>query len=475
MNSDPQYAPMMIDDTIDLRPYILGLFRFWPALVGVPALAVVLSVLVIFVSTPVYEAKVGVAIVSYQTTFAREEPSEAVMETVVETVAEPAAQRAALVDLAQNPGIAREVIARLGDALPQEYRDVARLTKVVKASARESDLVEIVVTARDPEVAMMVAQSWAAAYEEHINNVFSGIAPGAVEATRAQAEMARREYEAAEEALIAYAAENPAAELSREIDGKQQALDAMRDGRVREVSDVVYREPQVRRLLADARALLTVAQEGGNAAAESSALALALLKTEAYASSPLPGGLTLEAASGATGPLDAAGQARDLRALIAALEAELEELATTREAILAAGGSVYAAESAEGVAALEADLRSLQAQREGAAAKDRELRRARDQSWETYTALTRKLAEQRVEGALTRNVVRVASEPLFPEEPARRSLVQTAALAAVGSGAVTVLAIFFVIYLYPDYDPSTLWRRRAPEEPEAVAGDASTA
>jgi len=224
----------MIDDTIDLRPYFLALFRLWPIVLGFVLLAALAAGALTLVGAPMYEAKVGVAIVSYKTEFS--------LEPTLETVMDSGSQRAALVELAKNVTIAEEVVAALGEGLPAEYRDVGELVDMVSASAKAGDLIEITVRSRDAAVAYRVADAWAHAYERHINEVFVGVAPHAIEALGQQTDLARAEYEAAEEALIAHTAENPVAQLQRAIGAKQAVIDALQAGSVRAVADLVNSE-----------------------------------------------------------------------------------------------------------------------------------------------------------------------------------------------------------------------------------------
>lgn len=494
MDSDNQYVPVMVDDTIDLRPYLLGLGKFWPFLVGLPIIVALLVLAVKLSGPPQYETRVRVAILTYRTDFA--------LEPTMRTETNEGAMREALADLAENSAIAEEVIQRLGDNLPEDCRDVAALVEMVSAEARESDLIEITVRAPEPDVAQMVAEAWAAAYEDHINDVYSGIAPGAIEATEEQARVARAEYEAAQQALADFTGENPSAELSRLIAEKQSVLDALKDARVREITQVANRRLEVERFLENVNSLSSISEAAGQASSESNALAGLLLKAQAYAyaSSSLPGSVTLQLAPGSSGerqttdqqrdlPMmlleaqryassslpasltlelpqdllagqDAASQQRDLEAFAKALEAELGQREEELADYLAGTSQPEGEESSfsEGIAMLEGELRSLQAELETATARDQELRQARDLAWETYTALTRKTAEQRVESALTRNVVRVASAPLRPEKPASRGALQTVALAGLGTFVVAILVAFLIMYLFPDFDPSVLWR-----------------
>lgn len=593
MSSETHYPPAMIDDTIDLRPYFLALFRLWPIMVAFVLVAVLAGGALTLAGTPMYEAKVGVAIVWYKTEFSLEPSLETVMDT--------GSQQAALVELAKNVTIAEEVVEDLGDGLPAEYRDVGELVDMVSASAQAGDLIEITIRAQDPEVAYRVAQAWAVAYERHINDVFVGVAPHAIEVLNQQTDLARADYAAAEEALIAHTAEDPAAQLQRAIAAKQAVIDALQAGSVRAVADLVNSELNGRidsmvaivsalqenhalafsaeqearrailtaytdayaqtksslvtsqvaaqtealeeqlarrivlqRIRQNAASLLSAIEAAGDAGAESNALAIALLKSEAFASSALRGGLTLQVDALQPGA-SSADQVADLRALVDALDAELvvaDEAVERETAALAASEGLLAPEEAtldddplyqalraqyqslfslgalvddadallqgsdlaarrdalsqmvsglqygeaipaylsaaapleEAIAGLDAEVRALRAELETAEARGQELTRARDLARETYAALSRKVAEQKVESELPQSVVRVASEPRLPTKPSGRPLFQMLGLAVVAGLALGVLAVFFVTYLFPDWHPQWLPRGRRAED-----------
>ncbi len=182
MTTETPYSPAAFDDTIDLRPYFLALFRWWPILAGLTALAVLLGGLATAAGSPMYEAKVAVAILSYKTEFS--------LESSLETAADLGAQRKALVRLARDVAVADDVVSALGDRLPGEYRDVATLLASVTATNQDGDLIDITVRATDPEVSVLVAQAWAAAYERHIDVVY-GVGAYAIEAFAAQRDLAK--------------------------------------------------------------------------------------------------------------------------------------------------------------------------------------------------------------------------------------------------------------------------------------------
>ncbi len=454
--------PAVADDSIDLRPYFLALFRWWRQIAGLIVLAMLVSGIAVALRRPMYEAKVSVAILSYRTTFE--------LEPTMETVTDVGSQRKALVTLAENVTIAENVVMDLGERLPEDFRYVGDLMEMVSAKAQDTDLVEITVRSSDPNVSVMVAQAWAKAYERHINEVYAGAGPYALVALVAQGDAAKRDYQTAQESLIAYTAENPVASLQRMVQEKQATLDARLLARTSSLEEYLSRRVELQRLRQSAASLLAVAREGGSASVESNSMAIAVLKTRALAwmSEEQGSGLTLQVSGSATGGT-AQGQIADLQALVAALDGEI---AQTVEAIAAASAQGDA-DSAEETAALEGELRALQAELETAQGRYLELQRDRDLALETYTAVTRKVSEQRVESELTQEIVRVASAPLLPREPVGRSLIATLAIGAAGGLTLGILAVLLITYLFPEMKPGVPWGRRRTNRAEGSGRDPS--
>ncbi len=449
MTTETPYSPAAFDDTIDLRPYFLALFRWWPILAGLTALAVLLGGLATAAGSPMYEAKVAVAILSYKTEFS--------LESSLETAADLGAQRKALVRLARDVAVADDVVSALGDRLPGEYRDVATLLASVTATNQDGDLIDITVRATDPEVSVLVAQAWAAAYERHIDVVY-GVGAYAIEALAAQRDLAKAEYDTAQRALVERTSTDPIPALERALREKQAALDAHWDARTASLEEYLQRRVALQRLHQNAASLLSVAREGGAASTETSALAIALLKSQAFAFSVLPENLTLQMTAAQTG-LTAQAQVADLQALMGALQ---DEITATDQAIAEVSmprAGTPVGNHTELLASLEEEVRGLEGQLAEAKGEFRELERARDLAWETYSAVTRKIAEQRVESEVSKDMVRVASAPLLPTRRAGRPLVQVLAIAAAVGLTLGILGVLLVTYLWPEWDPRSLWRR----------------
>lgn len=400
--------PQYYDDVIDLRAYILVLWKFWPVIVGMVAVAVVAAAGLAFARPRLYEAKAAVVITQSRTELSLVPEFKTTAEGLP-TNAD--ARRNALIGLVKNPTIAAQVIARLGDTLPLELRDIAELIEATEGTG-SGDLISISVRARDPAVAMAIANAWASEYEQHTNRLYGTIAESA-EAIQLQAESARQEYDAAEAALVdftarsriaeytrqvrqaqesaaqlqeakqsaiktivsqeyasaekvaaAYAnalAENRVLALNKEQESKRQLLAASVDAAVKERLAVIQQDSDARiasladkyaarrrlaRVVTDARALLAELQQPGASETPSNSLALLLLKTQAYASSSpdLPAELQLQLES-----LDIAEpDVSTVEALIAAAEASMADL-----------DAAIASESEQLMAGQNGDLASL--------------------------------------------------------------------------------------------------------------------
>ena len=115
---------------------------------------------------------------------------------------------------------------------------------------------------------------------------------------------------------------------------------------------------------------------------------------------------------------------------------------------------------AQAIDELEQDIRGLEAELETAQAQRRELTRARDLAWETYTTVARKVAEMNVGAAVQGTVVRFAAPAALPTQPVSRKLMQTAALAGAVAFMLAIGVAFVTNLLNPDVDPSAALRTR---------------
>jgi len=703
MNGETQ-RPQLVEGEIDLRAYIQVLIKYWQFIVGVAAVSAVVAGLVALTATPVYEARAGVVITQSRAELSLE-PKYKTTEQGLD-----AKQQKVLASLVSNAAIASAVISDLGDRLPPELRDVARLMTMVEGNAEKTGLVQIRVESHDPAMAALLANTWAVAYEEYVNQLYGGGATESAAAIAKQAIGAKTDYEAAAEALVEFTGRNRMTELQRLIEEKQGLITSLQAGKQEAIARIIeetmvarqeiisaYLDAQTQnrllafnkdqearraylaalmdaeaaarltaiekdreartqvfaqyvdagianrladleqeqkakreifaayaaadasaksavlqeqvdaklaalnnhyqtklkleRLLDDAKGLRAQVSQAGEMGSATNGLAILLLKAQVFASSAgLPGRLELQL--GNVDELDTGAEAQlaDLQTLISVLQTRINELdaaisSQSRELIsnqgydlpspgrpeddplfaalaqryadlfevgdLAEGaddvwgeselaraieakyselfglgpliegspamsattpilaavksqypqlftiddlsaltwelpadnplasigiqvtkellqlsdlgslpGSAGASQELDrAIASLEKEVRELQQQLEAEEAQDRELRRARDVAWETYTTVARKAAEVNVTSSLMTTLVRFAAPAVEPKQPVPGKAVQSVLLAGIGAFVIAAGIVLFLNYMYPDSDPRTLLRR----------------
>lgn len=477
-----------MEEGTDLRQYVVVLVKHWKLIILATFLAALVAALFCFITPPVYEATASVAIVKSQSqivfnpeflTLSEEEMSARGIQTV-----DLGERRKALASLVVNSAIASQVIEELGSYLSQEEQNPSILLGMVegKVGGEKGDLIDIVVSSRDPEKAARIANAWAKAYEEHVNALY-GTSPTAPAAVRQQLEDAGKEYEEREQALVDFMAENEIDELNVLIDEKlniikgqissrNSVFDEQISQKIETLAHYYDKQSLLQRVLRDARMLREVANTGGASSSTTNALAVLLLKAEAFTSSGgLPGNLQLQL--GALTGLDQGGgaQASDLEALIGTLESELTELETSiqdlsRELLKNEGydflytGFPTAEPLSPVIKKLHDEVDALRADLEKEEAEQRELTRARDLAWDTYSTLADKATEVEIAADVGGSQVRFAAPAVPPLSPAGPKKKQSIALAAAVGLMIGVAGAFGVEYLAPAFAGSAAIKKR---------------
>ena len=465
-------------DLIDLRATILDLIEYIPFISAI-SIAVAFIVCISQFSRPImYRTMASVVITQSKMELLLEPKFKDVSSEVLagsKSYADD--QRAALEGLVMSPSIAKAVIAELGERLPTELRDVTKLMGMIGSEPEQGHLIQIVARGPDSETVALVANTWASEYVERANQAYGYASAASTEVIRDLALAARADYEVAEQALIDFQRQDRSQELSRLVKEKQLLIGSLQEGRETAFKEQVAAKQgaladhyATRRRLAglfdDAEALQGQVQKEGPGGSATSNLPVVLLKMEVYAStSALPAEVQLQLG-------DVVAQDRDPSALIADLDAMQEVLENRIEAL----DAVIAEESLElfnyqvaalpdssdeWIATLEQDVRSLRAELEQESARGQELSRARNTAWETHATVARKQAEVRIGSALVNTTVRVAALAVPPTRPEPREMPRWA-LVGGGLGAMLATAVaLFVRFLYPDFDPRALLRRRS--------------
>lgn len=414
-----------MDAEIDLRHYLQVLVKRWAlvrdAVILALVAALVTSQLTVSATTPVFEAIAGVALTgdSVKVVLQDDLNKEGAASTMS---AVPLAKRNALAALVDDPRIAQRVAQQLGGRLPPELQSPEALLQVVEGrTPKDTDIVQIAVRWRDPDLAVEIANAWAAAFEQEINasDVGSNAIITALE--REQASL-WDDYQKASQALASHIATSRLNELTNDIEDCRRAIESLRTLRLGSLTTLIEARLSLDRMLQAAQTLRVQAEQPGTSAS-TSGLAIALLKAQLAAidqqtstthsglasTGPLSGTLQLSPTNQApstwevqvvapsTDGSTTETQMEDLDALIKTLKIRSSEL----DAAIGLQSRQVVGASAEDtktpVVSVLNDLRGQLSQLEAAALLEKathdELVRARDLAWDAYSAVARELRE----------------------------------------------------------------------------------
>ncbi|MFN2203867.1 MAG: hypothetical protein ACK2UO_21910, partial [Caldilineaceae bacterium] len=387
------------DDEIDLSQYLDVLIAWWKEILliafATAALAVAALLVLDSLSAPAYTASADVVIARLASEITLDERVQTVMEDSGSGTTTDS-HRAALVALGHSGEIAGSVADELGDLLSEQQRDPSTLLKMVEVSLptaqdnrTPSNLIRVEATADSPELASMIANSWAQQFVQKVNTVYGQVPPDVLDSLRTELSSADDSYQEAQRNLEAFTAESQVDTLSRQITEQQDMRTALQTGRSDALALLVNEDQSARRELLQA---LTTAQldahldvfseqvqartadlsqlytarnatqqqldqarnlqeqiaAGGDAAVNTNAIALQLLKAQVFASiqspvlapvqiqgeapqnaqigteSRLPADLQLNV--DASSPASAEEQQQDVTALVDMLEQYLQDL-----------------------------------------------------------------------------------------------------------------------------------------------------
>ncbi len=435
-------------DEFDVRPYLDAVQRNGKAIAGFTLFVTLLAVAAVLVLPPRYAATAGVAITKTISDISLVPEFRTISEDQINPGrwTDAGARRQALANLATSATVARMVLEGVDSPWSTSGLRAGDLLTRVHAET-EGDVVLITAEGADPAHAALLANDWARAYTQHINEVY-GSPPLAPESVAAQAEMAQAQYETAQRALEAFLGHSELDIRRREIGWRQSLL----DDTYRTMTDTLR---QVDSLLVQARALqqqITALADLPSAPAGNQ-LALLLLQANTVVGAT-PSGTPLQLA---IDPATLAGNSpEEQRQVIAALVKVLEEerqtlqdrLQSYSDALLGqdptgAGGN---ASDEQQIRRYAKEVQELQKQQAAEEATLRELTDARDASWKMARTMRQKADELRATAPFTDITVRFASPAVEPQHPVWPRKKPTVALAALLSLLISTLAVLVTQY-----------------------------
>ena len=277
----------------DLREGILLLALWWREILGLTLLSVILGT-AWYVVTLDYEAAADVVVLRAQPSVVFDDER---FTTLPGQGRQPAAEvlagRDTLFGLASSGAVAVAVSERLNENANGIPWEPAGLLKSVDAElvgtrgarntrGQTSAMVRITARTGSPSHATLIANAWAEAYVELVNTLFAPNSARQLSSITEELVQAQQAYDAAQRELEAFVATNEARSLEQEIKGKVAVLEGYFDSEIQSLHANRATRRRVGRILAAVQSMRTQIDAGGEAGLASNALAIQLLKVEAY-------------------------------------------------------------------------------------------------------------------------------------------------------------------------------------------------
>ena len=360
-------------EDVSLGRYVRVLVAWWREIGLGAVLAAVGSgalILAIQVILPKYETSSDVAIVRTTSsvaldkkfsTGATSDDAKRLRMRAVESMA----KRAALLGLVKSGNVAQAVSERLSEQLDEKEAHAARLIEEIGAKLvtvgtlsprNTSNLIRMTASADLPEKAAAIANAWAEEYVDHVNRLYRHTPSDQLDSIVAELEKTREGHDAAQKKLETFIANSNVGQLNRWIEAKHNIVVNLRDlwhdmvdvqmltmrtaqenktetvrllieSREDMLSESYVTRRRLKNMLNNAMDIRSQIERGHQTSVASNALALMMLKTEAYASSArLLNALEVNFDNVVGNNGDETDQLTDVNALIATLQDRMEKV-----------------------------------------------------------------------------------------------------------------------------------------------------
>jgi uncharacterized protein involved in exopolysaccharide biosynthesis len=405
-----------MEDEIDLRIYINMLLRHWRVIAAVTLLTGVVALTVSSVLPAKYQANALVLITRplYQFQF-----SSAIQNQPASPLTQQALAGKAAVDLANSDALLQQVLLDVGQALPDDERNLFALRKMLKAmTGSDPSIVNLRVTNRDPQRVADIANTWASLYVRQVNELY-GQSADQLKFFEDQRVQAKGDLDQADQALVEFQKRNDLTILQAQLSAKQGALAnylGMNESLVVLQQNVRNLQDQLARRPADSPSNL-----GDD---------LAQLMLQVSALSAPSGSLPIQLQMPSTGSLSEKTAGQQV--------AYLADLAKAVEA--------KQAETKKQAEALPAEILALQGQIQEISTESARLTRQRDLAQSVYTTLAQKVKETQISAQDASGSVRLAGNAVAPERPLNRGRLTYTLLGLVLGLLVVMGGVFAVEY-----------------------------
>ena len=365
-------------DEIDLRRYLLVLWRWWREIFAIAIFAGALAGAAILLlnlnKTPEYTASADIVIARLSSNIELDDRVSTLMGTVQ---TDTNSWRTSLLQLASSSVVANAVLADLKGQLPATLQTPEALVEVIQSDVPlspderyASNIIRIRAVTTDAGLSTLIANHWALHLVDYINGLYGEVPESMIESVTAERDQALATYQSAEIEYEEFVANNQIDGLRRQIQAKSTLREQIMVSYTRMVTSVVTTEYNARMALYDTLAKAPIAHaaalvaaqsagsvqalnelyashttavaqlnqarnmerslvEGGEAAAKSNVAALQLLKLSVFSAlqsdEALPSAISLSSSTQAI-EMSLDEQLIDVRALVAVLDASVTQL-----------------------------------------------------------------------------------------------------------------------------------------------------
>ncbi len=429
-----------MEQEIDLRPFLRSILARWWAVLLVAAGAALSGIIIALLAPSAPIARADVLIIS-TTSQLNLDPRFTTRDATLLTNVN--FQRQALISLATSSSVeqavAQELIAQGRFSAAPEPGELLNRVRV----SSQGDLIVISAEGSNATDAVVLAETWARAYERLVAEVYTrDVAGDALLAT--QITEAEQRYAAAQAEYEALIGQGALVQTEQQIKRVQELLDSSRLAGTALYNTYLLRAQELDLILSDAQALREQVTAGSSDSL-SDGIALLTLRARAAGGEMLPVQLSFadaeSVARSSTAALD------DLEGLITVLQAQRDLLITEAETL---GGTLSTASGAtrglgatEG-ARYETELAALLQRQEQLLGERARLTQSRDIAFTSLEVLKRKADEQQIAQTTPQIAVRFVDATI--QAPAS-NLLRIATSAILGSVAGLVVGVALALLL----------------------------
>jgi uncharacterized protein involved in exopolysaccharide biosynthesis len=432
-----------MEEEIDLRPYMVAVFRQWRLIAIITAVAAIGAAVLALSLPPVFTATSDVLILpsrsqlTFDSRFVTNNPSLSTDAT---------SRRQTLVALASSQAIETQVLSKVSPDLAGRAYQPGALSRRLRITS-DGDLLHIEATASDAQSAQALAEAWGQAYVLTVNDLY-GRDNVMLHELESQLADAQKRYDEAQHDLETFIGGSTIVQVQQQISMTTSLLSTSLDGTQKLYAQYLDQARSLEATLRDAETLRQQVVAGQTDGLANTLVALAL-RTRAAGNIQLPIDLRFDdpssfARSGAT--------LADLDALIGLLRQRRDALMEQSQSLAQAISDGKDADGGLPPALQETyaqRLSALNKQFEEQSAQSKLLEQRRDLAFDSLSILQRKLEEQRVALGTSEVQVRFISTTGAPPRSSLSGAILYAGAAATAGLFLSVLIVLGLTMLQP--------------------------